>query len=85
MTRSVLLSIDAVDNRNVSAKRPKHGQSYFQQMRAQDVMNCISKGAGKMNWSLLYETEERLTWDRRREVWVTVDGHAYEYPKHEGS
>jgi hypothetical protein len=54
---------------------------YFQQHRVQDVMRCISKGAGGMGWSLLFETEERLIWDRRREVWVTEDGHAFEYPE----
>jgi hypothetical protein len=51
---------------------------YFQRHRAEDVMACISRGAGRMGWSLLYETEERWAWDRRREVWVTRHGYAYE-------
>jgi hypothetical protein len=49
---------------------------YFQQHRVQDVMACISKGAGAMGWSLLYETEERLKWDPSRGVWVMQDGYA---------
>jgi hypothetical protein len=53
---------------------------YYKLQRAEDVMAAITRGAGQMKWSLLYEREERLQWDRRREVWVTQDGHAFEYP-----
>jgi hypothetical protein len=52
----------------------------FQQMRTEEVMATITKGAGGMSWSLLYEREEGLQWDRRREAGVTRDGHAYTYP-----
>jgi hypothetical protein len=51
----------------------------YKLQRAEDVMRTISKGAGRMKWSLLYEREQRLVWDRRRAVWVTRDGYAYEY------
>jgi hypothetical protein len=55
---------------------------YYKLLRAEDVMAAITRGAGQMKWSLLYEREEGLQWDRRRAVWVTQGnpGHAFEYP-----
>jgi len=53
---------------------------FYKGQRAEDVMAAITRGAGQMKWSLLYEREERLQWDRRRAVWVTQDGHAFDYP-----
>jgi hypothetical protein len=55
---------------------------FYKGQRAEDVMRTISKGAGQMKWSLLYEREERLVWDRRRAVWVCQEnpGAAYDHP-----
>jgi hypothetical protein len=51
----------------------------YKQMRAEDVMRAISKGAAGMSWSLLFETEHNVRWDRRREAWITEDGAAITY------
>jgi hypothetical protein len=55
---------------------------YYKLQRAEDVMAAITRGAGQMKWSLLYEREERLVWDRRRAVWVCQGnpGAAYDHP-----
>jgi hypothetical protein len=55
---------------------------YYKLQRSEDVMAAITRGAGQMKWSLLYEREEGLQWDRNRAVWVTQGnpGHAFEYP-----
>jgi hypothetical protein len=64
---------------DVEADTPEKAE-YYKLLRAEDVMAAITRGAGQMKWSLLYEREERLQWDRRRQVWVTQDGHAFDYP-----
>jgi hypothetical protein len=57
--------------------------AHYKHIRAEQVMAVISRGAAEGRWSLLYEREESVRWDRRREVWVSRDGHAYSYPEHE--
>jgi len=52
----------------------------LQNERAEGVMQAITRGATGMSWSLIYEVEERLHWDKRRDAWVTQDGHAVTYP-----
>jgi hypothetical protein len=77
-TYTLLFSVMIWPPLDVEATTLEKAENYKLQ-RAEDVMRAISKGAGQMRWSLLYEREERLSWDRRRAVWVTGDGHAYEY------
>jgi hypothetical protein len=69
---------------DLEAPTPAHAEAH-QLARAEAVMRAITAGATEQRWSLLYEVEERLLWDWQREVWVTRDGHAFEYPKDEGS
>jgi hypothetical protein len=79
-TYTLLFSVMIWPPVDVTANTPEKAENYKLQ-RAEGVMAAITRGAAGMSWSLLYETEERLSWDKRRAVWVTHDGVAYEYPK----
>jgi hypothetical protein len=68
---------------DAQADTPEQAE-YLKNYRAEGVMQAITRGAGKMSWSMFYEVEERLQWDKRREAWVTQDGHAFTYPHEEG-
>jgi hypothetical protein len=79
-TTTLLFSVLIWPPLDVSANTPAEADAY-QLERAEAVMACITKGAGGLGWNLLYEREERLHWDKRRAVWVTQDGHGFEYPR----
>ena len=79
-TYTLLFSVLVWPPLDVEANTPAQAEAYLR-ARAEAVMRSITKGAAEKRWSILYEVEERLQWDRRRKVWVTVDGHAVEYPK----
>jgi hypothetical protein len=77
-TYTLLFSVLIWPPVDVEANTPEKAENYKLQ-RAESVMQAITKGAARMSWSLLYETEQQLSWDRKREVWVTRDGYAYEH------
>ena len=46
--------------------------------RLEDVLEVIANGAADRAWSTYWQIDYGLSWDVRREAWVSSDGQAYD-------
>ncbi len=51
-------------------------QAHRERVRA--VLDAIARGAADRAWSIRFETDYGLRWDRERQVWTASDGFAYD-------
>ena len=61
-----------------SLESSPHEADYVYHQRLEEILEVIANGAADRAWSTYWQIDHGLTWDVKREAWVSSDGHAYD-------